>query len=222
MNKVHKIKCIVCYLQHKIKGRVLDIGSIQNATKKLSSIGYMYDSSLFPEINTDEKFCTELSSGPISLAEALLWKMGKWEIYKDFVRNYEDSSITKTTSVVFSAFAKHLRDRANPIYDQHALRAMLAINTNLTGDEKYKCKSVLFKSKGPEGATWKDNMSGKESINCYEIYVKAVNSLASDIAFKSALDRLLMPLGQALKTNCRDYKEFESICSCGDGNCKDF
>ncbi|MDT8386767.1 MAG: hypothetical protein RQ736_04595 [Thiogranum sp.] len=77
------------------------------------------------------------------IAEALLWKMGKWNIYKDFVNNYNSSdSLAKKTDVVFAAFAKHLRDSANPVYDQHALRAMWAINANLVSQEKEQCKAA--------------------------------------------------------------------------------
>ena len=84
--------------------------------------------------------------------------MGKWNVYKDFVNNYNSTGpLTKTTDVVFAAFAKHLKDRFNPIYDQHALRAMWAINTKLDAQEKEKCKSALFKSKGKDKGNWKAN-----------------------------------------------------------------
>lgn len=84
------------------------------------------------------------------MAEALLWKMGKWTAYKNFVRHYQsEEKLTSTGDVVFAAFTRHLRDSSNPIYDQHALRAMWAINSRLSTAEQLMCRKALFKSKGP-------------------------------------------------------------------------
>ena len=135
----------------------------------LTNIGYQYDSELFPELPTNAEFCSNIDDAPNSLAEALLWKMGKWGVYRDFVNNYNtDGPLVKKTDVVFSAFAKHLKNSDNPIYDQHALRAIWDIGTNLSPDQRMQCKSALIKSKGIERGSWKTTLSGKETIACYE------------------------------------------------------
>jgi hypothetical protein len=137
---------LVKSLQSLITDNKLSVESVKKSKEELGSLGYKYDVNLFPELKTDAKFSSVIGSAPSNLAEALLWKMGKWNVYKEFINNYNSTGpLTKTTDVVFTAFAKHLKDSSNPIYDQHALRAMWAINTKLNEQEKNKCKSALFK-----------------------------------------------------------------------------
>src|SRR6185437_7897183 len=95
---------------------------------------------------------------PANLSEALLWKLGKWKSYKKFASNYKNSAAQPTkTDVVFFAFARHLEDRDNnPIYDQHAIRALWAICGKLTPEECERCKSVLLDGEGK----WKTTGSG--------------------------------------------------------------
>lgn len=213
MDKIEPLKKLISSLQEKIRNQSLDSDAVETATKNLASIGYQYDASLFPELKADAEFSSTVGSEPNNLAEALLWKMGKWNVYKDFVNNYNSNgSLAKKTDVVFAAFAKHLRDSANPIYDQHALRAMWAINENLTHQEKEQCKAALFKSKGKEKGKWKATLSGRETITCYNLYVDKLSALSNNGLSKGALDKLLMPLGQALKLNCKNYGEFFSVC----------
>jgi len=217
LNKIEQLKKLISSLQEKIRKQSFDSGAIKTATKSLANMGYMYDANLFPELKIDVDYSFSVGSQPNNLAEALLWKMGKWNVYKDFVNNYNNNGpLAKKTDVVFAAFAKHLRDSDNPIYDQHALRAMLAINIDLKYQEKEQCKSVLFKTKGKEKGRWKAALSGSETIACYNLYVAKLKALSNNGLSKYELDKLLMPLGQALKINCNNYEEFISLCCCGE------
>lgn len=217
LDKIEQLKKLISSLQEEIRKESLNCDAIKTATETLASIGYQYDANLFPELKADAEFTSTVGSQPNNLAEALLWKMGKWNVYKDFVNNYNSNgSLVKKTDVVFAAFAKHLRDSANPIYDQHALRAMWAINTHLEPQEKEQCKAALFKSKGKEKGKWKATLSGSETITCYNLYVAKLSALSNNGLSKSALDKLLMPLGQALKLNCKNYEDFISLCGNGE------
>lgn len=218
MDKIKKLTILIVSLQEKLRTNTLDVGAVKTATEILAGIGYQYDTNLFPELKADAKFSATVESSPNNLAEALLWKMGKWHVYKDFVNNYSSNGhLSKKTDVVFAAFAKHLKNDANPIYDQHALRAMLAINTNFEPYEKEQCKAALFKSKGKEKGKWKAVLSGRETIACYNLYVAKLNELSNTGLSTSALDKLFMPLGQALKENFHNSKEFALLCG-GDEN----
>jgi hypothetical protein len=206
VNKVHQpmpmpeeIARIVESLRASTAEQNLNIATTAEATDRLAKAGYRYDSDLFPPLPSAHDWGTASAAAPQTLAEALLWKMGKWKVYQGFASHFSnETSQSKGTDVVFFAFAKHLRNRANPIYDQHALRALWAIDSGLTEDQSSKCKAVLI-SKGE----WKPIASGRHSIDAYELYISRVEHLSSSKNSPSpeALDRLLMPLGQAIKTH---------------------
>jgi len=127
----------------------------------------------------------------------------------------EDAKATKQ-DVVFFAFAKHLKDKHNPIYDQHAIRALWAICGKLSDDERKKCKSLLFDGKNK----WKQTGSGGDTIECYDLFVKHINDLVAtnNGVTKGEMDRLLMPLGQAIKKATDSYTAFHELCGwSGDG-----
>lgn len=217
MEIYEQLKKLIQSLQKSIRNESLDGAAVKFATEALSKIGHQYDATLFPELPANAEFSSEVGSAPNSLAEALLWKMGKWNVYRDFVSNYiSDNQLEKKSGVVFAAFAKHLKNPDNPIYDQHALRAMWAININFTPDQRMQCKSALINSKGKDKGKWKATLSGSETIACYELYVSALNTLTGNGLSKSALDKLLMPLGQALKNRAKNYEQFESLCGFGE------
>ncbi|WP_095155303.1 hypothetical protein [Pseudomonas sp. Irchel 3E13] len=202
---------LIASLQKKISEGSLDKSAIEEATKELAKLGYQYDEDRFPPLVGTEDFSNNSSESPQDLAEALLWKLGKWKAYKKFCENYAaEQSVPTKTDVVFYAFAMHLKDKNNPIYDQHAIRSLWAIFRKLTTDERQKCKSLLFDTKNK----WKQSGTGKSAIDCYSIFVKHVNDLvsASGGASRSELDRLLMPLGQAIKESTKTYIEFDALC----------
>jgi len=213
MSREAELRRLVAGLKAGIKEGKLNDEFLTHAIGELSEIGYRYDADLFPEIKLGAGFFSDLAPAPSNLAEALLWKMGKWGVYKDFVANYRARSPKfRKTDVVFAAFARHLKDESNPIYDQHALRAMWAINPNVTPEDASRCRAVLFKSKGNSKDRWKATLSGAETISCYDWYVSQLEVISSGRVSKSDLDKLLMPLGQALKTICENYQQFRFVC----------
>jgi hypothetical protein len=177
--------------------------------KQLATLGYEYDYDTFPKLINTECFTDECRDSPGSLAEALLWKLGKWKSYKKFTNQYKDNNSKPTdTDVVFYAFAKHLNSPDNPIYDQHAIRAIWSICGNFTANEKAKCKKLLMNKK----AEWKEAGSGSSAVECYEIFKKHLGEIVKAGATKREIDLLLMPLGQAIKKSTTNYKEFCSLC----------
>jgi len=184
---------------------------VDSAIEGLSDLGYAYDDGTFPALVDTENFRDTSRNTPANLAEALLWKLGKWKVYKKFAANYvsEDSLATKTDVVLF-AFARHLKHKDNPIYDQHAMRALWAICGKLTDEEKKKCKSLLFDRKGK----WKSVASGGDTIECYELFRRHLDNLVNVEGgpTKGKIDRLLMPLGQAIKKSTDSYEGFCHLC----------
>jgi hypothetical protein len=209
-----KLKELIANLQNIIMHNGIDKGSIESSIKALSDMGFQYDDKKFPALKGTENFIDTSGETPTNLAEALLWKLGTWQSYKDFAANYtdDDSEPTKQ-NVVFFAFARHLKDKKNPIYDQHAIRGLWAICGKLTATERKKCKTLLFDGKGE----WKKVGSGSitVTVDCYELFVRHINDLVSldKGVTSSVLDHLLMPLGQAIKKSTGSYDEFRQVCS---------
>ena len=210
MTNQYPLGKIIVKLQKAIACGGMTRETIRTAVEELSKLGYKYDVEQFPPLMNTESYVDRSNESPSSLAEALLWKLGKWKSYKRFASNYENQFAKPTkTDVVFFAFSKHLKDKKNPIYDQHAIRALWAICGSLSNEEKVKCRSILFDKKNK----WKDSTSGRNVIECYEFFVRHINALVtkSDGATLSEIDRLLMPLGQAIKKSTSSYEEFRAL-----------
>lgn len=207
------LRALVHRLQVRVSSRNLDAPVVSRETASLAALGYKYDDKRYPRLGMETNPTTEIGESPSNLAEALLWKMGKWVSYNNFVASYANSERPATArNIVFSAFAKHLRNRETvPIYDQHALRAVFAICC-LNLEEMKVCQSALVKRDGD----WKASISGKDSTACYRTFTEQIAKLCS---FKvecpvtlDNLDRLLMPLGQALKKGSPKFSEFKAAC----------
>jgi len=202
---------LIARLQQHISEDGLDQAAIAQATKELADLGYRYDEDSFPRLVGTEDFGHRIPDTPRDLAEALLWKLGKWKAYKQFCENFAaEQPVPGKNDVVFHAFARHLKNKDNPIYDQHAIRSLWAIVGTLTRDESVKCRSLLFNTKNQ----WKESGTGKHAVDCYLLFVEKINHLtsAANGASKSELDRLLMPLGQAIKKSTKTYSEFSALC----------
>jgi hypothetical protein len=53
---------------------------------------------------------------PTTLAEALIWKLGKWKTFMKFTAHYQKTlDEVPKTGVVFYAFARHLAEEKEPI-----------------------------------------------------------------------------------------------------------
>ncbi len=201
---------LIASLQKSVSSGGMTSAIVAKSIKELATLGHQYDYDTFPKLENTEDFIDDSGETPRNLAEALLWKLGKWKSYKKFAMQYsQENSQPTDTDVVFFAFAKHLKNQNNPIYDQHAIRAMWAICSNLTEDEKAKCKRLLMNTK----EEWKEAGSGSSAVNCYNIYVRHLNDMVKAGATKREIDLLLMPLGQALKKSTRNFRKFSALCN---------
>jgi hypothetical protein len=105
------VKKIISSLRGHVASGTLDAIVVCDATAELAKHGYQYNSNLFPALPANHHWAIPALIAPESLAEALLWNMGKWTIYKSFVEHHVNAaSAPKNTDVVFYAFAKHLKD----------------------------------------------------------------------------------------------------------------
>jgi hypothetical protein len=213
MTTKDQLKNLISDLRCQIKECKLTQKTVCEARQKLRRIGYEYDTDLFPPLPGNHTWDEPSLATPQSLSEALLWKMGKWEIYKSFVAHYTGlSGGPKKTDVVFYAFAQHLQAPSNPIYDQHALRALWAIDTTFTQEQNDLCRKLLAKRNGD----WKPIASGAGAHDGYKLYVLRLKNLSEgdECASLNDLDKLLMPLGQALKEitlNISDFLQLTDI-----------
>lgn len=216
---------LVAKLKKVIAQKKLTNKEITDAIESLQGLGHnTYDSNKFPALVDTDSFDVEVGSTPGNLAEALLWKLGKWPTYKTFVENFktEDLEVSKKGGIVFSAFAKHLQNNNFPIYDQHAIRSIWAI-CDLKAEEQDLCKSLLLDRSG----SWKQAGSGDDG-SCYKLFVGQVESICKDnnVSHRD-LDMLLMPLGQAIKKETRTkmeitdskshFQRFSELCEHGNG-----
>lgn len=209
MSEKMKLKDLVATLQQSIINGQMTKDNVTSSIKELATLGYKYDHETYPKLINTEIFSDTSKDAPGNLAEALLWKLGKWKSYKKFANQYIDKDTRPSnTDVVFYAFAQHLKNRDNPIYDQHAIRALWAICGTLNADEKAKCKNLLIKKNG----NWKDSGSGRSAVECYGIFVKHLGAIVKNGSTKGEIDLLLMPLGQAIKRSTANYQEFCSLC----------
>lgn len=204
------LQTLINDLQRLVSAKALNQEKILNAANSLNNMGFRYNNDQYPALRDTTTFQASQGETPENLAEALLWKMGKWKVYTQFRSDYRNETMTQLPKkrVVFFAFARHLRNPSNPIYDQHALRALWAIYP-LSDTEKGYCKSVLVRQNGQ----WKTSGGGQHAAACYELYVKYVTALTTDSGPNlTELDRLLMPLGQAIKELTETYADFKRLC----------
>lgn len=210
------LRNVVAKLRTAIREGGLASELVKKATGDIAAIR-SYDAEKFPTLTNTAALKDTSGDAPKTLAEALLWKLGKWKVYKKFAANYTAVTPSATpTDVVLYAFVKHLKDNAAPIYDQHALRALWAI-CEISVDEHEICRSVLFDGKGH----WKKTGSGSDTIECYGIFIKYMTNLLhgrGDLSLRD-LDCLLMPLGQALKRTAKTYAKFCEVCDLRSAGC---
>jgi len=200
---------IVSDLRKAIDNETLDVDSVTIFSEALSNIGFPYDMKTYPELREKVFIRPDTKDSPQNLAEALLWKLGKWTSYKNFVRYYEhDNTMPEKTDVIFYAFAMHLKNNNNPIFDQHTLRSMWAVDSTLTNKERELCKTFLMNKKGK----WKQNGAGSSGMQCYNLYLRFIRKMQKFNIGLKKLGTLLMPLGQALKRNTENYYKFCDIC----------
>ena len=182
---------------------------MESASRKLSDCNFYYDKDKYPTLSGTENFEVTAEDTPINLAEALLWKLGRWEAYTNFRDQYGNTKgVTNNNDVVFSAYAEHLKNPKLPIYDQHTIRALWTIDPHFTAENRIECEKLLFKKDG----TWKDSGTGSTAVSCYELYRDRLTELTTNEIGLSELDKLLMPLGQAIKKTTKTRHDFYTLC----------
>jgi hypothetical protein len=212
---------LIRFLQSQVATGGLTSKVAADAALRLEKLGYPYEHTKFPPLHDTTDFGHVVGASPSSLAEALLWKIGKWKDYRKFVSQYANrSSAPGKSDIVFFAFAKHLKDPAKPIYDQHALRAMWAICTALTAQERGLCEHFLMsgvrrrKGQGSGQAAqrkWKQTGNGKTAADCYALFLKHFPRLQGG-ATNREIDLVLMPLGKAIKKETSHLAAFTAMC----------
>jgi len=207
------LKLLIQDIRQAYRRHELDDSRIAASIQTLHDLGYRrYDARKFPPLPANTAtFGTDIGDTPSNLAEAMLWKLGNWPSYQSFVRNFSDPDMTVSAEggVVFSAFAKHLQDPTKPIYDQHAMRALWALG-EFSDAECARCTSLLFKRDG----SWKEAGSGDDGT-CYQLFAQHVaQGCRANRIQHGDLDKLLMPLGQAIKkyTSARQPQTAGSHC----------
>jgi hypothetical protein len=215
---------LIQFLQRAVSKGGLTSKVAADAAARLKQLDFPYDHNKFPQLRNTTNFSAVAGNSPSSLAEALLWKIGKWNDYRKFVSQYaNDASSPGKSDVVFFAFAKHLKDPTRPIFDQHALRGLWAICNAMTLEERALCERFLMsggrRRKGQEtepssvaAKKWKQTGNGKTAGECYALFLKYLPSLKQGATTNREIDLVLMPLGQAIKTEAKTYPAFAAIC----------
>lgn len=225
MKKEQKLLRLLGSLRQAITDRSLDSKAVIDAIKTLEGIDteYKYNLHLFPRLPKDTSTWNHVTGDePSSLAEALLWKMGKWRVYKQFCEYHAASSQKpKRTDVVFYAFARHLKNNSNPIYDQHALRALWCIDEGMSDEGKQICKRLLLGKprEKTKDLQWKSILGGADAEKGYQLYCKRLRSLCpvGGSPTPAELDKLLMPLGQSIKQLISPKKCLKIVMPPGSG-----
>lgn len=188
----------------------IDVGG---AISRLKELGWEYDANKYPDLFPDGaaeiSAPSETPRAPQTAAEAYIWKQGKWKNYLDFLRDLksarEGNKGDPGTRLVYWAFARHCANPdENRIFDQHALRALWAI----TGEDWELAEGYLFAtSHGKTSPTTKDGAT---------LHQQFLDRLRERFGRKATrwkdVDRLLMPLGKALKKGVQTREDFHQAC----------
>lgn len=127
----------------------------------------------------------------LKLLYAIVWKQGDLTKLDGIIKGITNKSDESKTGTTFKSFGKHLRDKSNPIIDQHVIRAYLAItdtnNQHLYAIRKLKDNFIDKKQKEIENyKTWLNN-----------IYQSTIHK--DNIDFFYYVDQILFTLGKTIK-----------------------
>jgi hypothetical protein len=88
------MKTLISKLKTLVAQNQLTKNEISYAIDALKELDHnTYDNNKFPPLNNTNSFDVGVGSTPATLAEALLWKLGKWPTYKTFVENYKTNDL---------------------------------------------------------------------------------------------------------------------------------
>src|SRR4051812_3374511 len=108
------IERIAAKLREHIARQDLSRQAIEEATQQLKDAGYTYNQKKYPPLSPrGPGVMAPANHNPNNLAEALLWKLGKWTAYQNFSEFYHSGKKRPdpSTRVVFDAFALHFKNR---------------------------------------------------------------------------------------------------------------
>jgi hypothetical protein len=134
-----------------------------------------------------------LNSPLEKLLYSVLWKnghLGKEKHIADGILENRDHQFTEKKGLVFYYFGKHLKNKENPIIDQHVIRAFLFYEAIKNGEKNLN--KILTKR----------TLDAKDEENCSK-YIEWQNrhslKKSDPVDFTYHLDRLLFAVGKALK-----------------------
>ncbi len=194
-------------IRSSIKNRTLNCNFIIDKIEELKKIDkkYTYDQDKYPTLNYEvinKATEPQIPTNPSTLADAYIWKQGNWKKYTDFIKFFKNKTEEVSgEAAVFKAFAKHIRDPQNvPIFDQHAFRAILGIFQE-NNQEEWGTSESGYEYLVNKSGEWHDDQNTRNhySERAYQFYFAKINRLMESCDNLSLIDRLLMPLGKALK-----------------------
>jgi hypothetical protein len=96
---------IISDLRRAIGKRSLDRPAVGDACRALENVNenYRYDDGAFPQLTDTHQFVMNVGCTPANLAEAMLWKLGRWKAYKKFAANYKDPRAEPTSTAKLTA-----------------------------------------------------------------------------------------------------------------------
>jgi hypothetical protein len=193
-------------------------GYLNDFSNKLSGIGpYVYDTDKYPPLEHDQLDQLEPKTGLDSLAQLFIWKRGDWQKYKNFLSYYSDNALSDAPKkgVVNFAFAHHLlSNKRMPIFDQHSARAVWAIMGSRDSAWDHYRDYMFYKK--DHWRTDSEYLKVNLQAKCYRDFLLDVAYLAGstndDAKQYAAADRLLMPLGKAIKDHVKTLDDFYKLC----------
>lgn len=139
----------------------------------------------------------EKSDDPfLKLLYSIVWKQGDLTKLDSIINGIVEKPNKIATGTVFNAFGQHLRDRNNPIIDQHVVRAYLAINATKAPIHN---TFILTKILKIESSFIDKN---KEKIKHYQEWLKALSESKTNKGnadFFYYADQILFTLGKTIK-----------------------
>jgi hypothetical protein len=214
--KRKNLKKMVTQIRSALLGkRPIDLDKYKSGLAALGK-SYTYKTTQYPDFELPSDLKHRTSDTPTNLAEAFIWKTTFWNKYGKFVDAYKNGGPPQGDYITFWAYAMYLRNPDLPIFDQHALRAVWALSSTVKVSDLSNLREFLL-----AGDSWELYAKGSTAKKCYDYFVRRVGSLAGDRLDIREFDKVLMPLGKALKdfsTNGRgayssDYASFCEICS---------
>lgn len=178
---------------------------------------YKHDKDKYPPLVFMGPEEYSLGEEPETLAQLYIWKRGDWSKFENFVGYYLDRDLDEPPKkgAVNFAFAHHLKSRGKlPIFDQHSARALWAIMGN--SRPKWRNYQDYLFYKPTHWRTESEYLQVYLQASCYRDFLEDMEYLAGGcddlVSQYAAADKLLMPLGKAIKEHVKDLDNFEKLC----------